>query len=292
MATENILLDSQIRDWVVLPLFVIMVAAGLLRFHLGNYLKPDPKNSTKVMQRSQATVRSTSVLKGGAIHYLSTSKLEARKTAYPELLKDQVEWCETHLDEEDEKKEENLDDMANPLAAMDAMKGNMASMVQNMIMMQGIQYFFSGFILLKVPFNLSSGFKGLFQKGLDGLTTLDTSYVSSVSWYFLVMYGLRGFFTLVVGKPSLETQETNQMWAKLGKNLGRAGPGGPDDDKIIKMMEQEAENLELLLPKHFKSNLDQVEKRLLKNKYPKKKATLGKNDFLLHKHTGKKQKKN
>ena len=106
------------------------------------------------------------------------------------------------------------------------------------------------------------------------------------------MYGLRGFFALVVGKPSLETQETNQMWAKLGKNLGRAGPGGPDDDKIIKMMEQEAENLELLLPKHFKSNLDQVEKRLLKNKYPKKKATLGKNDFLLHKHTGKKQKKN
>ena len=292
MATENILLDSQIRDWVVLPLFVIMVAAGLLRFHLGNYLKPDPKNSTKVMQRSQATVRSTSVLKGGAIHYLSTSKLEARKTAYPELLKDQVEWCETQLDEEDEKKEENLDDMANPLAAMDAMKGNMASMVQNMIMMQGIQYFFSGFILLKVPFNLSSGFKQLFQKGLDGLTTLDTSYVSSVSWYFLVMYGLRGFFALVVGKPSLETQETNQMWAKLGKNLGRAGPGGPDDDKIIKMMEQEAENLELLLPKHFKSNLDQVEKRLLKNKYPKKKATLGKNDFLLHKHTGKKQKKN
>jgi len=31
---------------------------------------------------------------------------------------------------------------------------------------------------------------------------------------------------------------------------------------------------------------------LLKNKYPKKKATLGKDDFLLHKSTGKKSKKN
>ena len=41
------------------------------------------------------------------------------------------------------------DDMPNPFAAMDGMKGGMVAMVQNMVMMQGIQYFFSGFILLK-----------------------------------------------------------------------------------------------------------------------------------------------
>lgn len=300
--SENILLDSNIRDWVVLPLFVIMVAAGLLRFHLGNMLKPDPKNVTKVTQRTVSSIRSTSILKGGAVHFLATSKLEARKTAYPELLKEQVEWCESHLDEEDAKKDKisnDDDEMPNPLAAMEGMKGNMAFMVQNMVMMQAIQHFFSGFILLKVPFNLTVGFKQMFQRGLDGLTTLDTSYVSSISWYFLVMFGLRGFFKLAIGNPTMETQETNQIWHRLGKNLGRSGgPAGPDDEKQIKMMEQEADNLELLLPKHFKSNLDQVEKRLLKSKYPKKKATLtAKNDFLLHKPTssstgGKKQKKN
>jgi hypothetical protein len=96
---------------------------------------------------------------------------------------------------------------------------------------------------------------------------------------------------LAIGLPTLETQETNKMWHKLGKFPGKTGPGGPDDDKQIKMLEQEADNLEMMLPKDFKSNLDQVEKRLLKNKYPKKKATLPKNDFLLHKSTGKKQKK-
>jgi hypothetical protein len=102
---------------------------------------------------------------------------------------------------------------------------------------------------------------------------------------------LRGFFRLAIGSPTLETQETNKMWHKLGKFPGKGGPGGPEDDKQIKMLEQEADNLEMMLPKDFKSNLDQVEKRLLKNKYPKKKATLPKNDFLLHKSTGKKQKK-
>jgi hypothetical protein len=286
MASQNILLDSDIRDWVVLPLFVIMVAAGLLRFHLGNVLKPAPKNITKVMQRTQATIRSTSALKTGAIHFLSTPKLEARKAAYPEILKDQAEWCETHLDEQ-EKENDDDGDMPNPFAAMEGMKGNMAFMVQNMVMMQAIQHFFSGFILLKVPFSLTMGFKQMFQRGLEGLSTLDTSYVSSVSWYFLVMFGLRGFFRLAIGNPTLETQETQQLWHKLGKKPGAGGPGQPDDDAQIKALNQEADNLEMLLPKHFKSNLDQVEKRLLKKKYPKKKTTLAKDDFLLHKSTKK-----
>ena len=142
---QNILLDSDIRDWVVLPLFVIMVTAGLLRFHMGNVLKPAPKNTTKVTQRVQSSIRSTASLKSGAIHFLSTSKLEARKASYPELLKDQAEWCETHLDEKEKASSEDDDDMPNPFAAMEGMKGNMAFMVQNMVMMQAIQHFFSGF---------------------------------------------------------------------------------------------------------------------------------------------------
>ena len=58
-------------------------------------------------------------------------------------------------------------------------------MIQNMVMMQGIAYFFQGYVLVKVPFPLTMGFKMMFQPGLD-LTTLETSYVLSVSWYFLV----------------------------------------------------------------------------------------------------------
>ena len=295
MSSQNILLDSDIRDWVVLPLFIIMVSAGLLRVHMGNVLKPAPKKTTKVTQRTGSTIRATSTLKTGAIHYLSTAKLESRKLAYPDLFKDQAEWCENHLDEQEQAKKDSPDaddDMPNPFAAMDGMKGGMVFMVQNMVMMQGIQYFFSGFILLKVPFHLTMGFKEMFQKGLEGLKNLDTSYVSSVSLYFLFMFGLRAFFKLVIGTPSLETQETQKMWTKMGLMPGGGAPAGPDDDKQIKGLNQEADNLELMLPKQFKSNLDQVEKRLLKSKYPKKKATLGKDDFLLHQSTGKKSKKN
>ena len=158
VASENILLDPNIRDWVVLPLFVIMVAAGLLRFHMGNVLKPAPKPISKVVQRTQTTLRTTSALKSGATHFLSTSKLEARRLAYPELLKEQVEWCDNHLDEKEAAAAAASDgggsgDMPNPFAAMEGMQGNMVFMVQNMVMMQAIQHFFSGFILLKVPYH-------------------------------------------------------------------------------------------------------------------------------------------
>jgi hypothetical protein len=293
MSSQNILLDSDIRDWVVLPLFVIMVAAGLLRVHVSMMLKPSPKPQEKITQRMQSSVRATSTLKTGAIHFLSSSKLESRKLAYPEILKDQADWCEEYMEERERKREENPsdddDDMPNPLAAMDGMKGGMVGMVQNMVMMQGIQFFFSGFILLKVPFSLTMGFKQMFQRGMEGLVNLDTSYVSSISLYFLFMYGLRAFFRLVMGAPTLETQETQKMLMKLGKKAGPGNPNAPKEDAQIKALNNEADNLEMILPKQFKSNLDQVEKRLLKNKYPKKKTKLGKDDFLLHQTVGKKK---
>lgn len=283
MSSENILLDSKIRDWVVLPLFVIMVAAGLLRFYMGNLLKPAPKSFTKVGQRTGNTLRSTSALKSGAIHFLSTSKLEARRSAYPEVLNSQADWCDAHLDAEEEKEGGDSDDSMNPFGAMEGMQGNMAFMVQNMVMMQAIQHFFSGFILLKVPFSLTMGFKQMFQRGLEGLATLDTSYVSSVSWYFLVMFGLRGFFRLVIGTPPMETMEAQQLQSQMGKRAGGGNPAAsPDDDAMVKQLTKEAENLPIVLPKQFKSNLDSVEKRLLKNKYPKKKATINSgSDFLM-----------
>ena len=86
-------------------------------------------------------------------------------------------------------------------------QGNIIFMVQNMVMMQSISHFFLGFVLVKVLFPLMNGFKQMFQRGLD-LSTLETSYVSDVSWHFLVMFGLRAFLRLAIGDPSPKTLES------------------------------------------------------------------------------------
>ena len=141
-------------------------------------------------------------------------------------------------------------------------------MVQNMVMMQGISHFFQGFILLKVPFPLTRGFKMMFQKGLGEFTSnLDTSYVSSVSWYFLVMFGLRAFFRLAIGEPTQEQMESMKLQHELGYGAGAVA--GPAKFDAPKMLRQEADNLELFSKP--KSDLDEAERRLLGAKYPKKK---------------------
>lgn len=151
------------------------------------------------------------------------------------------------------------------------MKGNMAAMVQNMVMMQGISHFFRGFVLVRVPFPLTRGFKQMFQRGLFDLTTLDTSYVSSVSWYFLVMFGLRAFFRLAMGDPLQEEMEGTEIQKELGRDYGGGPPGAQFDGP--KLLRAEADNLELINVRSRRFKVDDAERNLLGKRYPKKRST-------------------
>eukprot|EP00560_Eucampia_antarctica_P008366 CAMPEP_0197826642 /NCGR_PEP_ID=MMETSP1437-20131217/3575_1 /TAXON_ID=49252 ORGANISM="Eucampia antarctica, Strain CCMP1452" /NCGR_SAMPLE_ID=MMETSP1437 /ASSEMBLY_ACC=CAM_ASM_001096 /LENGTH=321 /DNA_ID=CAMNT_0043427163 /DNA_START=157 /DNA_END=1122 /DNA_ORIENTATION=+ len=277
LSSQNLLLDSSIRDWVVLPLLVIMIAAGLLRHYVSVLLRGKSGKIAPVESRVRSCLTRASRLRGGGAGFLSARKWEARRTYFCDkengYLKEEVEWVECggdDMDEEEEKankkteKSSAADDMPNPMAMMDGMKGNMVFMVQNMVMMQGISYFFQGYVLLKVPFPLTKGFKMMFQRGLD-LNSLDTSYVSSVSWYFLVMFGLRAFFRLAIGDPSQENMESNATQINCG-TLTNAPPAGQNFD-CIKAIQAESENLELA---QYKSSIEDAERRLLGKRYPKK----------------------
>jgi hypothetical protein len=48
----------------------------------------------------------------------------------------------------------------------------------------------------------------MLQRGVD-LRTLDISYVSSLSWYFMVTFGLNGVYALLIGDHDLMNE--NQM---------------------------------------------------------------------------------
>ena len=158
-------------------------------------------------------------------------------------------------------------------------------------MMQGIQHFFSGFILLRVPFSLTVGFKNMFQRGVADLPDLEPSFVSSVSWYFLVMYGLRSFIQLVIGTPLQEIKEQEMYLHQCGFQ-NPPNPGSKQDaETLAKMLRQEADNLDMLML--GKSEFDVVEKRLLgKKRYPKKKLAASSDaDFLLGSKKSKSSKK-
>jgi hypothetical protein len=96
--------------------------------------------------------------------------------------------------------------MSNPMAMVDMMKGNLIFMLPNIALMGFVGYFFSGFLCLKLPFSVPSNhFRSMLQRGVD-LNALDISYVSSLSWYFLVTFGLNGVLGLLLGDSSASDQ--------------------------------------------------------------------------------------
>jgi len=280
LSSQNLLLDSDIRDWVVLPLLVIMIAAGLLRQSISVYLRSNKKNLSPIETRAKSCIQRSARLRSGGGGYIASYKWESRKrylSSKEDLSNEQMsllreEAIRATEDSEAAKSSGGDLNMMNPMSMMDGAKGQMAFMVQNMVMMQGISHFFQGFVLVKVPFPLTNGFKMMFQRGLD-LSTLETSYVSSVSWYFLVMFGLRAFFQLAIGDVPQETKEASFLQHSLGTLIN--APAGPQTFDATKALTAEADNLELA---RRYSMLDDVEKRILGVKrYPKKKVSRGGN---------------
>ena len=96
-----------------------------------------------------------------------------------------------------------------------------------MVMMAGMNYFFSGFVIARVPFPLAPRFKMMLQQGIN-LQSLDPSYVSALSWYFLVMFGIRGVMGLFLQGAGYQDMHAMQMQMQMGMG---AQPGAQFDAK-------------------------------------------------------------
>jgi hypothetical protein len=97
----------------------------------------------------------------------------------------------------------------------------------------------------------------MLQRGIQ-LATLDTAYVTSMSWYFLVMFGMRGLYSIVLGAGS-ETDDTKIMQQQMGMGGGGGQPGQQPD--MGKIFQTEAENLQLV---DHNFHLSGAEERLIK----------------------------
>ena len=107
--------------------------------------------------------------------------------------------------------------MMDPMNMMDMLKNNMTMVIPQLVIMTWVSHFFSGFVIgwshvailllmtnlsdppVKVPFPLTVAFRGMLQRGIE-LDSLAVTWVSSLSWYFLVLFGMRGVISLVLGE--------------------------------------------------------------------------------------------
>lgn len=135
MAAEDIILDPSIRDWVVLPMVLVMVLIGLLRHYIQTLLKSKkPMDLTQVQQMS--LLKRSQRLRTNAA-FLMPSAFESRK-AYLVAKKDK----DNHKGLLRFKQASSqVNPMTDPSGMMDMMKGNMTFMIPNVLMMGLISFF-------------------------------------------------------------------------------------------------------------------------------------------------------
>ena len=110
------------------------------------------------------------------------------------------------------------------------------------------------FKIVKLPFPLTLRFKTMLQRGVE-TPDMDVTWVSSLSWYFLNLFGLRSIFTLLLGEDN--AADGMRDMAAMSQ-MGVSPTGQPQD--FHKLFLAESENLELT-PHNWE--LDDIEIRLL-----------------------------
>lgn len=226
---EDIVLDPAILRWVLLPILTVMFFQGILRTYLGEWMESPKNQAIEDVKRMQLLMRCQR-LRANA-QFLPPAAVKMRKTyfiskALPEAQQDAQQ-----------NPSGNDPTGGDPFAMMNMMKGNMAIVIPNMLMMGWVSYFFSGFVPVKLPFPLTEKFKPMLQRGLS-LSSLDPSYVTSLSWYFLVLFGLRGIWAVAMGANAPD--DTKIVQQQFG-----GGPSAPGQDKAF-----EAERTELEIFQH------------------------------------------
>lgn len=120
--------------------------------------------------------------------------------------------------------------MTNPDAVTGMLKQSLGGIVPQIAMGAFVSFFFSGFILGRVPFPLSPSFRLMLQRGVD-LPSLDVTYFTSLSFYILLLFGLRGAFMLAFREGGVVDEAAMQRAAMGmgGGGMPGAGAAAPPD---------------------------------------------------------------
>ena len=218
-----------------------MILTGVLRHYATILLQtpPKPPATPSDSRERQNLIRGT-FLRTNASAALSPSSFESRKEYLISSYKSGT-FLKNGPDSKGQAAPNPMSDPAAMEGMMGMMKGNMAMMIPQTLIMSWINAFFAGFVILRLPFPLTIRFKQMLQAGIM-TRDLDVRWVSSLSWYFLCLFGLQGVFIFILGNENAASQMAQQM-GQMNPGQG-ANPFGPGQDPD-KMFQAEAENLEV-----------------------------------------------
>jgi hypothetical protein len=247
-----ILLDPRIRDFVLLPIFLVVVLMSALRSSLMSIFKSENKVDMKEVKTNQMLTRCRMV----KVHanMLRDQAYKSRRAYF--IKKDHGVLVKNPPKTKDPM--DALQAAQDPTMMMGMMKNQMLFMVSQGVLGYWVSHQFHGFLVAKTPFPLTFRIKNMLQRGVE-VAALEAGYVSALSWYFFVQissYPLIAFIQSLINRDV--EAEGDPMSMMMGTMGGGASPmgGGPDMAKVYK---QESEGLEIL---NYEFSLESIETEL------------------------------
>ncbi|DBA83842.1 TPA: hypothetical protein ACH3X1_006357 [Trebouxia sp. C0004] len=241
MSSEDLVLDRKVRDWVVVPLTLCILLMMLLRQYVSKILASPSASKqpvdTKELREKQALARSQLMRNNAG--YIPAFAVQQRRNFFSAK-----EVGVFQKKSEAKGVQEQL--MTNPDMMQNMMKQQLTGLVPQIAMGAFVNYFFSGFIMGKIPFPLSPSFRLMLQRGID-LPSLDVAYFTSLSYYMLLLFGLRGVMSLMFKEDTIDETQLQKQQMTMGM-----GQMGQDPQKTF---EQERAALDAI---EYVSKLDGI----------------------------------
>lgn len=224
---SDLLLDPQIQFWVIVPIMIITIMVALGRTYVMQMMQsPKAADKEKLLQGS-LKLRGAFLRENG--NAIPKSAFYSRKAFLngKDGGKDGEGAFAAIVEQYKDKAPENP--LQDPNAMQNMMNGQLVNMVPMIVVGQVIAAVFAGFVVIRVPFPLTPAFKPMLQQGI-GLEALSVSWVSSMSFYLICVFGLRSVVGLLLGSDAAPDPQMAMMQQQMG---GGQQQGAVDLKKVF-----------------------------------------------------------
>lgn len=222
---NDLILDRNIRTWVFIPIIVMTFLLGVVKHYLSMCLDKDVNMEMDHLQETYFLLRLRALKMNAS--YITKSSYTIRMNYLTN---------EGQSFNINKKPKEHLTNF-NPNNYFNMLKNNLINILPMFLTGSWIVYMFSDFITTKLPFSLTLRFKTMLQRSMS-FNELNDPWVSSASWYFLCVFGLRNIFNVILGEDHMANLDKNvedqlQQQHTLGGN-------------IVQLIQQEIEELQII----------------------------------------------
>lgn len=170
-------ISTEVSLWILIPIYIITICVNLSRTQITKLF-----STSKITPRKQQ--ENTIISK---TQYLTNNYFVLTKSSLNKMKNEFLDSSTGILNIEAAPQEGVPNIPLDPSSMMGGMSTQMITQLIQIVMYTWISSTFEGFLVLKLPFQIPYRMKMITQNGLFGLH-VDTSYVSSMCWYFLIIY--------------------------------------------------------------------------------------------------------